>query len=209
MEVYRPNIQEGFLVETLGEQARDLTGGMAREASEQFRIDARDFLSARERGWTAGTRIEQQTAALSDAAEIVTAQSSVRGFTLVGRERFLDPFQIDRRAIDIQFGRTLRDGTGAEANVDHRVCTQFLGLRQHPFDGRTPRLGQQFRIATQLAANQILQPRGDIAPHVLGPHHVALHNPQHLRNPITGNRLGIYDNHDANPHVKKKLPAWR
>jgi regulator of protease activity HflC (stomatin/prohibitin superfamily) len=71
MEVYRPNIQEGFLVETLGEQARDLTEGIAREASEQFRIDARDFLSARERGGTTGTRIDQQTAALSDAAEIV------------------------------------------------------------------------------------------------------------------------------------------
>jgi hypothetical protein len=58
-------------VETLGEQERDLTEGIAREASEQFRIDARDFLSARERGRTTGTRIDQQTAALSDAAEIV------------------------------------------------------------------------------------------------------------------------------------------
>jgi hypothetical protein len=62
-------------VETLGEQERDLTEGIAREASEQFRIDARDFLSARERGRTTGTRIDQQTAALSDAAEIVS-----RGF---------------------------------------------------------------------------------------------------------------------------------
>ena len=58
-------------METLGEQARDLTEGIAREASEQFKIDARDFLSARERGGTTGTRIDQQTAALSDAAEIV------------------------------------------------------------------------------------------------------------------------------------------
>ena len=44
---HRPNIQEGFLVETLGERARDLTEGIAREESEQFKIDARDFLSAR------------------------------------------------------------------------------------------------------------------------------------------------------------------
>ena len=57
-------------METLGEQARDLTEGIAR-SSEQFKIDARDFLSARERGGTTGTRIDQQTAALSDAAEIV------------------------------------------------------------------------------------------------------------------------------------------
>ena len=55
----------------LEERARDLTEGVAREDSEQFRIDARDFLSARERGGTTGTRIDQQTAALSDAAEIV------------------------------------------------------------------------------------------------------------------------------------------
>ena len=54
----------------LGERVRDavedLDGG-----AEQFKIDARDFLSARERGGTTGTRIEQQTAALSEAAEIV------------------------------------------------------------------------------------------------------------------------------------------
>jgi hypothetical protein len=43
------------------ESAQDLAGGMAREDSEQFRIDARDFLSAR---GTTGTRIDQQTAAL-------------------------------------------------------------------------------------------------------------------------------------------------
>ena len=58
-------------MERLGERAQDLTEGIAREDSEQFRIDARDFLSARERGGTTGTRIDQQTAALSDAAEIV------------------------------------------------------------------------------------------------------------------------------------------
>jgi hypothetical protein len=59
-------------VERIGERAHDLAEGIARGAgAEQVRADARDFLSARERGWTTGTRIEQQTAALSDAAEIV------------------------------------------------------------------------------------------------------------------------------------------
>ena len=38
---------------------------------EQFRIDAADFLSARERGEAAGTRIEQMSASLEDSAEIV------------------------------------------------------------------------------------------------------------------------------------------
>ncbi len=37
----------------------------------QFKINAQDFLSARERGEASGTRIDQMTAALDDAAEIV------------------------------------------------------------------------------------------------------------------------------------------
>ncbi|MGF1470782.1 MAG: SPFH domain-containing protein [Rubrobacteraceae bacterium] len=37
----------------------------------EFEIDAGDFLSARERGGTAGTEIEQQTASLSEASEIL------------------------------------------------------------------------------------------------------------------------------------------
>ncbi len=42
------------------------------EQFEEFQADPEDFLSARERGGgTVGTRIEQQTAALTDAAEII------------------------------------------------------------------------------------------------------------------------------------------
>jgi len=56
-------------------EAFDETGDQARgrgsEEVEQFRVDARDFLSARERSGSAGTRIEQRTAALSEAAEIL------------------------------------------------------------------------------------------------------------------------------------------
>ena len=61
-----------IILERLGERARDLAEDIAREDSEQFKIDARDFLSARERGGTTGTRIEQQTAALSDASKTTT-----------------------------------------------------------------------------------------------------------------------------------------
>lgn len=63
-------------------RAQDLAEGMAREESEQFRFDARDFLSARERGGTTGTRIDQQTAALSDAVEIFN-----RSFSTTDPER--------------------------------------------------------------------------------------------------------------------------
>src|SRR3712207_2074319 len=56
------------------EVAGDVLGdavGTAGERVEQFRVDARDFLSARELGEAISTRIEGRTAALSDAAEIV------------------------------------------------------------------------------------------------------------------------------------------
>jgi regulator of protease activity HflC (stomatin/prohibitin superfamily) len=38
---------------------------------EQFRIDARDFLSARERGESAGTRIDEMSSPITDVSEIV------------------------------------------------------------------------------------------------------------------------------------------
>ena len=56
----------------LGERVRGAVEDFGGDSgTEQFKIDAGDFLSARERGGTTGTRIEQQTAALSEAAEIV------------------------------------------------------------------------------------------------------------------------------------------
>ncbi|MBA3950869.1 MAG: SPFH domain-containing protein [Rubrobacter sp.] len=61
-----------LLVARLGERVRDAVDDFGGEdQEEQFKIDSRDFLSARERGGTTGTRIEQQSAALSEAAEIV------------------------------------------------------------------------------------------------------------------------------------------
>jgi regulator of protease activity HflC (stomatin/prohibitin superfamily) len=52
-----------------GEAFEEFTEG---EQFEEFQADPEDFLSARERGGgTAGTRIEQQSAALADAAEII------------------------------------------------------------------------------------------------------------------------------------------
>ncbi|MFY0562555.1 SPFH domain-containing protein [Archangium lansingense] len=54
------------------QETLDTVQRMARSKEiEQFRIDASDFLSARERGEAAGTRIEQMSAALEDSAEIV------------------------------------------------------------------------------------------------------------------------------------------
>ena len=48
------------------ERAQDLAEGMAREDSEQFRIDARDFLSARERGGTRALIYEQRAEDIYD-----------------------------------------------------------------------------------------------------------------------------------------------
>lgn len=66
----------------LGARARE-AGEAVEEVTEkrfeQFTIDARDFLSARERGGTTGTSIEQASASLADAAEIVNRSFPERG----------------------------------------------------------------------------------------------------------------------------------
>ncbi len=57
---------------SIGQRAREAVAQLAGdERFEQFRIDPRDFLAARERGESPGTRIDQRPAALTDAAEIV------------------------------------------------------------------------------------------------------------------------------------------
>ncbi len=55
------------------QRAREVVEGFTEgEQFEEFQADPEDFLSARERGGgTTGTKIEQQTAALTDAAEII------------------------------------------------------------------------------------------------------------------------------------------
>ncbi len=63
---------EDALIGETGRRARQAVGEIAGdERLDRFEINARDFLSARERGGTTGTRIEQSSAALSDAAEII------------------------------------------------------------------------------------------------------------------------------------------
>ncbi len=56
----------------IGQRARqaveEVAGG---ERVEDFKVDTKDFPSARERGWSAGTRIEQSEAPLDEVAEIV------------------------------------------------------------------------------------------------------------------------------------------
>ncbi len=63
---------EGVLIGETRRRARQAVGELAGdERLDRFEINSRDFLSARERGGTTGTRIEQSSAALSDASEIV------------------------------------------------------------------------------------------------------------------------------------------
>jgi regulator of protease activity HflC (stomatin/prohibitin superfamily) len=73
-------VHERTLMTEIGRRAREAIEEIAQdERIEEFRIDTRDFPSARERGWSAGTRIEQREASLGDAAEIVN-----RSFPEVG-----------------------------------------------------------------------------------------------------------------------------
>ena len=57
---------------SIGQRAREAISDIAgSEQFEQFRVDARDFLSAREVGGSSGTRLDQMSASLDDVAEIV------------------------------------------------------------------------------------------------------------------------------------------
>jgi SPFH domain / Band 7 family len=54
-----------------GERLAQVVGDAVEGASREFAIDAGDFLSAREQGSSSGTRIEQVSASLADAGEIL------------------------------------------------------------------------------------------------------------------------------------------
>lgn len=62
-----------------GRGLSEAVGEAAEEATDGFAIDPADFLSAREQGSSAGTRIEQRTAPMSDIGAIVNSSVSERG----------------------------------------------------------------------------------------------------------------------------------
>ena len=65
----------------LGDEARRRVEDVAGQVAERFAVDAEDFLSARERGETAGTRLVQQTVPLSDAGETLNRSFTERDGT--------------------------------------------------------------------------------------------------------------------------------
>lgn len=62
-----------------GQSLSDAVGEAADDATEGFSIDPADFLSAREQGASAGTRIEQQEASINQVAEVVNRSAPERG----------------------------------------------------------------------------------------------------------------------------------
>ncbi len=66
-------------VREAGRRARGAVEDAVDGGVEQFEIDARDFLSARERGGTAGTIIEQRTVSLPEAAEVLNRSFPAQG----------------------------------------------------------------------------------------------------------------------------------
>lgn len=57
----------------------EVVGQAADEATDGFSIDPGDFISARDQGNSAGTRIEQRTASIGEVGEIVNRSVSERG----------------------------------------------------------------------------------------------------------------------------------
>lgn len=62
-----------------GQSLTDAIGEAAEEVTDGFAIDPGDFISAREQGTSAGTRIEQQNAPISEIGEIVNSSVPERG----------------------------------------------------------------------------------------------------------------------------------
>lgn len=65
-------------VQDLTEQAQRRLDDVADRVEERFAVEAEDFLSARERGETAGTRLVQQTVPLSDAGQALNRSFTER-----------------------------------------------------------------------------------------------------------------------------------
>lgn len=70
------NIAQGNTMDTLRDAVTGMTGS---SSGDGFRINAQDFLSARERGESAGTEIEQMVASIDDASEIVNRSFARKG----------------------------------------------------------------------------------------------------------------------------------
>lgn len=62
-----------------GQGWSEAVGAAAGQATDGFAIDPGDFISAREQGTSAGTRIEQRTAPIGEIGEIVNRSVSERG----------------------------------------------------------------------------------------------------------------------------------
>lgn len=62
-----------------GQSLTDVVGEAADEVTDGFAIDPGDFISARDQGTSAGTRIEQQNAPIAEIGEIVNSSTPERG----------------------------------------------------------------------------------------------------------------------------------
>jgi hypothetical protein len=65
-------------VQGLADEAQRRVEDVAGQVEERFAVDAEDFLSARERGETAGTRLVQQTVPLADAGQALNRSYTER-----------------------------------------------------------------------------------------------------------------------------------
>src|SRR5690348_14790952 len=92
----------------------------------------------------------------------------------------------DGSAVSHDLGGARRDVRRRETNVDDRIGTGFARLRGHAVDGLAARLVEQFRIALELAADDVLETREDILAGVLAAHCRALDETQVTSDGLAG-----------------------
>jgi hypothetical protein len=103
------------------------------------------------------------------------------------------------RAIAVQFSRSGRDGTGGKPHINDGISAKLLGLCQHTGHRLAAGFHQQFRIAGQLASNQIFQRCGNIPSDMLGANRIALNESLYLEDFSARNGLCVYNNHTLSP----------
>ena len=111
-----------------------------------------------------------------------------------GSDYYADPW---RGFWATELGGTGGDVGGGEAHVDHGIGADGLRLRHHPLERLGARLVEQLGVRAQLAADEVLQAREQVAADVLAAHGRALHEAEVADDGPAGDGFEVAEFHDG------------